>query len=146
MLCLKHDTGVWEVFLKKSTDDYGAPGGGWDKGETPMDAAIREAREEARLEVSNVKRMGTLIEYHEDVQDWVKQHVKNPKDWWYGYYSAVFVGMYAGKYTGEIKELDKDPIEYQGKWYTFEDSMPGLPKEYYEAIKKYIEEEDRKNG
>lgn len=146
MLCLNNDNGVWKVFIKRTTDDYGAPGGGWNKDEDPMDAAIREAREEARLEVTNVKRMGTLIEYHENVQDWVKEHVKNEKDWWYGYYSAVFVGKYAGKYTGDIKEEDMDSMGYEGEWVEIEEAAKGLPKEYYTAIIKYLEEEDRNNG
>ena len=145
MLILKKEN-TWKVFIRKRADSYSAPGGGWDKGETPMEAAIREAREEARLEVSNVKRMGTLIEYHDKVKDWVKDHVKNEKDWWYGYYSAIFVGLYAGEYTGEIKEIDRDSIEYEGDWYDIEDAFKGMPKEYSEAIKRYIEEEDRVDG
>ena len=145
MLILKKED-TWKVFIRKAGDSYNAPGGGWDKGETPMDAAIREAREEVRIEVSNVRRMGTLIEYDNFVLDWVKEHVKDEKDWWYGYYSAVFVGLYAGEYTGEVKEMDRDSIGYEGDWYDIEDAAKGMAKEYNVAIKRYIEEEDRVDG
>ena len=89
-LKLDSDEDKWYVLCKKNTDDYGVPGGGWNKGETPEHAAIRELHEETLSKVKNVKRMGTLIEYHNKAKDWVKEHVYDRKDWWYGYYSAVF--------------------------------------------------------
>ena len=31
---------------------------------------------------------------------WVISHVK-PSDWWYGYYTEVYVANYSGKYNGD---------------------------------------------
>lgn len=136
MITLRLDDDKWEVLCKKNADDYGVPGGGWNKDESPKHAAIRELQEETLSNVKNVKRMGTLIEYHDTVKDWVKEHVPNKKDWWYGYYSAVFVGIYDGKFTGKVKEEDRES-GYTWKKVDYK-LMKSLPKEYADAINDYI--------
>lgn len=136
MITLKHMLDEWYVMSKRNNGgDYGVPGGGWDKDEDPMDAAIRELHEEVQCNISNVRRMGTLIEYHEDVAQWVKDHVPE-KDWWYGYYSAIFVGVYAGVFKGEVEDRDKET------GYSFKPLkvvIDRFPKEYQDAIIKYID-------
>ena len=88
-----------------------------------------------------------LLEYHEYAQDWVKENVPDEKDWWYGYYSQIFVGMYESDYTGKIAKLDQDPFMLSGKWYNFDDIKSALVKEHKKAIEEYIknakEEEEK---
>lgn len=130
----------WYLLCKKNADDYGVPGGGWNKNESPEQAAIRELQEETLSNVKNVKRMGTLIEYSDTVKDWVKEHVPNKDDWWYGYYSAIFVGIYDGKYTGKVKDQDR---ESGYEWKKVDHNlMKNLPKEYADAINEYINKEN----
>ena len=136
MITLRHMLGDWYVMSKKNNGgDYGVPGGGWNKDEDPMDAAIRELHEEVQSNATKVRRMGTLIEYHEDVAQWVKDHVPNPDDWWYGYYSTIFVGIYDGVFEGEVEDRDKET------GYGFKPLkvvIDQFPKEYQDAIVKYI--------
>lgn len=142
MLILKFEDGEWKVFLSKDEEkdhEYHAPGGGWNKGESPKDAAIREAQEEVYINVKDVKYEGYLLEYHEEVQDWVREHVSDPKKWWYGYYSEIYVGIYDSKFTGKVDDRDKDQMANSGKWYNFKDIKDTLtPEEYREAIENYI--------
>jgi len=144
MIPLKFEKGKWKCFFKRKKDftqdgyEFDAPGGGWDKGETPEQAAIRECQEEVRMNVRKVKFMGEMIEYYEDAREWVKKHVKNPEDWWYGYYSMIYCGMYDSEFTGKVAELDKDPYMSSGKWYNFDDIKSGLAKEHRHAIEDYI--------
>lgn len=146
MLILKYEDGDWKVFLSKDNEknhEYHAPGGGWNQGEDPKDAAIREAQEECYMNVDNVKRMGFLMEVHDKVADWVKENVSDPKDWWYNYYSEIYVGTYESKFNGEVRDEDKDQIANSGKWYNFEEIKEDLtPKEYAEAIEDYINDMD----
>lgn len=147
MLILKQVQGKLYVYLRKNKGEdlkhdgkYSAPGGGWNKSERPKDAAIREAREEARINVDRVRYCGTLIEYHETVHDWVRDNVENPKDWWYGYYSKIYVGFYSGKYNGPIAKRDEETSFIKdGKFYSYDDVVYDLPSEYAEAIDMYIQ-------
>lgn len=130
----------WYILCKKNADDYGVPGGGWNKNESPKHAAIRELQEETLSNVKNVKRMGTLIEYSDTVKDWVKEHVPNKDDWWYGYYSAIFVGIYNGKYNGKVKDQDR---ESGYAWKKIDHKLlKSLPKEYADAINDYINKDN----
>ncbi len=135
MITLKYD-GEWKVLCRPNGGgDYGVPGGGWNKDEAPKDAAIRELQEEALRNVRNVKRMGTLIEYdNTNVAKWVKDHVPE-KDWWYGYYSAIFVGIDNGEFTGHV---DKQDRESGFKWIPVKEVTDKFPKEYVQAINDYI--------
>ena len=146
MIILKQISGKTYVYLRKnkgsdikSDGKFSAPGGGWNKSETPMDAAIREAQEEARINVERVRYCGTLIEYHDTVAKWVKDNVENKDDWWYGYYSKIYVGMYAGKYTGSVAEKDKESSFIKdGAFYSYDDVVYDLPAPYAEAIDLYL--------
>lgn len=135
MITLKQENNQWYVLCKSNQDDYGVPGGGWNKNESPEEAAIRELQEETQSNVKNVKPMGVLIEYSKKVKDWVQEHVKNKDDWWYGYYSAIFVGIYDGKYTGHVNDRDK---ESGYKWEMIDDIKKKFPKEYSQAIDDYL--------
>lgn len=143
MLILRKNNNKYEVLFKynKDDDEFSAPGGGWNENEDPMDAAIREAKEEVRINVTNVEYCGNLIEYHTEVKDWVKDNVDDENDWWYGYFSEIFVGLYDSKFTGFVDEMDRDSMIKEAKWYPVKELLKNdskLNKEYQSAILKYI--------
>lgn len=143
MIVLTND--LKKVYFKYSDEDqeYHAPGGGWEPNETPLHAAKRECEEEAHMFPINIKHCGTRIEYYpDDLRDWVRQHVKDPKDYWWGYYSEIFVGTYAHEYNGEIDEKDEDQFINSGDWYSVDTILkdPRLYPEYKQAILQYLKE------
>ena len=140
MLTIKQVGNECYIFCTTNKDgSIKAPGGGWNINETPRDAAIRELQEEAFIKVKDVMHCGCLIEYDEnEVAEWVKDHV-DEKDWWYGYYSEIFVGKYDGEFEGQVEDRDKDDIAEKGKWMSLEEFSKLKPKEYVNAINKYIE-------
>ena len=143
MIILRKFGNIWKAFLRKNLEenDYNAPGGGWNENESPKDAAIREAREEVRMNVTRVKHMGSMIEYHTYCQQWVIDHVPNEEDRWYGYFSEIFVGLYDSEYKGDIEDIDKDSMIYQAKWYKVDDLLSKksiLNNNYKEAIANYL--------
>lgn len=140
MLILKEQLDGWYVYLTKENTYYSAPGGGWNENETPMEAAIRESREEVRINVSDVSYGGALIEYNDKVQDWVKQHCYNESDWWYGYYSRIYVGQYQSEFTGDIAEIDKDTKINTSEWFKVDNLIKDskMSREYINAILSYI--------
>lgn len=134
----RFEDGIYVCAKQNDKDDYGVPGGGWNIDEKPKDAAIRELHEEVGIDVENVFPMGTLIEYDEnDAKEWVKEHVEDPKDWWYGYYSKIFVGTYAGEWDGYVDEADK---ETGYRWISIDDAELTFPEEYFDAIQAYMRE------
>lgn len=135
LICLRVVNDDIYVMCKANEDDYGVPGGGWNRGENPKDAALRELHEETFTDADNIVRMGTLIEYHEEVKDWVKEHVANSDDWWYGYYSAIFVGTYTGKFYGEVAEEDR---ESGYRWELLDSVEDEFPIEYKTAVDEYL--------
>lgn len=142
MISLKKENGEWLALIKhKPTGQWEFPGGGWDKGEKPKDAAIRELNEETQTKVKNVKRLGTQIQYNSHkaaVSPWVKKHVKNSDDWWYGYYSAIFIGEEDGKFTGKIAEED---YEDTFTWKPISFIAKKFPHKLITAIEDYIQKE-----
>lgn len=135
MICLKLENDNIYLMCKPNDDDYGVPGGGWNRGENPQDAAIRELHEETFTDATNIVPLGTLIEYDSEVKDWVKEHVADPNDWWYGYYSAIFVGTYSGELHGKVAQEDR---EYGYKWELLDEVEDDLPIEYKTAVDEYL--------
>lgn len=133
-----------EIFLAKNDNDddvypYRMPGGGWDENEDHMFTAIREAREEARMEVTDVKFMNCYCYVHE-VADWVKNNV--PKEiWWAGYYTEVFVGIHNGSYMGKVEKQDQDNrMNKTGKFYPINQVIDKLNPAQQQAVKKYLDD------
>ncbi len=123
--------------VKDDKDIHIFPGGGWDPNEDPMDAAIRETKEEAKFVVTGATYCGELIEYSKNIAKWVKENI--PKDqWWAGYYSKIYVGIYKSKYTGKVDEVDQDPEMASGKWYPYEEILDYMVPEYKDALNRYL--------
>lgn len=127
-----------KIFARRLPDgEFEFPGGGWEPNENPVDAAIREAKEEARIIVKNPKFAGVYKEYYDQVRDWVKEHVDDPDKWWYGYYSVIFTLDYDSDYTGDVADIDKDIIGTEGQWWDIDEVLPYVPEEYKKAIIHY---------
>lgn len=94
------------------------PGGGYDALKDHEDILVtaqRELWEELNIKVSDLKDLGIhRWTYRED--PFVFQHVSDPADRWYGYYSFLVVCKYAGASTNDNpEELGKY------KWYPLMD-------------------------
>ena len=149
MIILHKEEDKWYGLFNLSDTGDSVPGGGWDCGELPVETAIREAREEVRVNVADVSYEGTLLEIHDTVHGWVKEHVPDKEKWWYNYYTRIFVGQYRSEYTGKINPRDLDPIINRVKWYPIEKAVknPKLlsQKEYINAIMHYIADFEKHN-
>ena len=140
MIPMRIKDGELEVFAKYKEErefKYHFPGGGWDPNEDPQDAAIREAQEECRLTVKDVKYCGDMLEYDNKVATWVRENIPQ-EHWWYGYYTKIYAGMFGSNFKGKIEEVDKDPEMLSGKWYKYADIKDDLHEKYVEAIELYI--------
>lgn len=140
MIPLRYNNKSWEVFCKyrEDQDIYIFPGGGWDPNESSEEAAKREAREEARINVKRVKFCGDMAEYNPDkVASWVRENI-DKEHWWYGYYTKIYVGLYDSKYSGKIEEVDKDPEMLSGQWYPYNAIKDKFYHKQREAINYYI--------
>ena len=141
MIPMRYTNGTLEIFAKYKEEHgfkYHFPGGGWDPNEDPQDAATREAQEECRINVKDVKFCTDMLEYDPDkVATWVKENIPE-EHWWYGYYSKIYVGIYKSKYNGKIEEVDQDPVMLSGKWYKYEYIKSDLHEKYIKAIEFYI--------
>lgn len=133
-----------QVFIKfKEKNKYDLPGGGWEKDEGHKTSAVREAMEEARIECKNVEYLDTYVEVFDEPKNWVKDKF-DKKDWWYGYYTEVYVGEYDKKYTGHIDDVDKDPgMLNKGKFYPIKDVYSRLSDVHQEALAEYIDMKDK---
>lgn len=115
---------------------YDVPGGGWNPNENFVDAAIRECKEEARINVNGVVAVNDYYVLYDDPKEWIKKKIDS-ENWWYGYYTIVFVGEYNGEYTGNINEEDKDDIINTGKFYPISEVFDLLNPIHQEAIKRF---------
>jgi superfamily II DNA or RNA helicase len=136
ILIIKND----EVFINfRRGGGYSLPGGTWDFGEDPMDAAIREAKEEIRAEVKDVEYCGYHIGRYNEVPEWVSENIPEGSRW-EGYYNAVYIGNYSGNYTGFIKPEDRDDMITSGKFRKISDVYNILEPVHKEAINKFFNE------
>lgn len=135
------------VYLAKADKDpdypFRLPGGSWDENEDEMFAAIRETREEARLEVTNTRYI-TSYAFEADCTAKAKKYGVPEKYWWDGYYIHVYVGTHNGAYMGKIAKVDQDPHMIQtGKFYPIGMVMNKLRPIHQKALKAYLDEHEK---
>ena len=113
---------------------YDLPGGGIGKGETIVQAAAREAMEEARIEPKDIEFTG--IHYAQEATD------DSKKEWGtWGYISFVCVAKKGRPYTGYINPIDREESFIKKmKWISLQeiDIIPA----HEEAVRWY----KNKNG
>ena len=136
VLILKDD----KIFIDLKKDGkYSFPGGGWNPGESPMDATIRETREEVRINVRDLKPCGTQIGKYDKIEDWMKEKYKK-SDWWEGFYCTSFIGQYDGTYTGYVRPEDEDDMIKSGSFVEIKEVYPILSDFHKEAIRSYFKD------
>mgnify|MGYP004613222091 CR=1 FL=1 len=125
--------------IKDDTDQYRVPGGGWNKDEDPMNTAIRETQEEALMNIKNIRFCMDYTETFPDAADWVKDNVENKDDWWYGYYTKLYIADYDSPYTGKVEKEDKDDkMAKKGFFAPIEEYKDKLNKYQQKAIDMYL--------
>lgn len=136
VLILKDD----KIFINfKKNGEYSFPGGGWNEGEKPIDAAIREAKEEVRIIAKDLKLCDIKTGKYDTIADWVKKKYKKP-DWWEGYYCATFIGQFDGTYTGYIKPEDEDDMIKTGSFRNIEEIYPILSEYHKNILRNYFKD------
>ena len=121
----------------KDDNTYELPGGSWDKNESHEDAAYRETKEEARFIVKDLFHIGNYLRMVDTPHKWVKENIPK-KDWWYGYYTEVYIGTYDKPYTGYIAKEDQDEIVKKGEFYEIKKIYHKLKPIHQQAIDWYF--------
>ena len=106
-----------KIFCEEKKNVCKFPGGGWDPNESSEMAAIREAQEEALMNVKNVHYVGTYINIPEKMSSWMIENIPEGQRW-QGYYVDVYVGEYDSEFKGIVNDEDKDDIAKNGKFVT----------------------------
>lgn len=120
--------------------EFAIPGGGLEFGETPIQAAIREAQEEVHINIKNAQETG--FDYclcKDEPEDWVKQHVPVNR-WWYNYYTCLIISEYDDVYKGKVDKEDQDkPMQQSSKWYKISEVIdaPTFKTQWKRALVKF---------
>ncbi|MCM1197244.1 MAG: NUDIX domain-containing protein, partial [Roseburia sp.] len=133
-------TKVYLVF-DKDEKDYKVPGGGFDYNETHLQSAIRETREEARIDAVGVYDTGVryIKMYNDDPA--VRQKEFDEENRFYGAYSEIFIGIYAGDtFDEELNTLDVDNKMTKGQFYPIEEVYDKLKPYHKKALNSTIKE------
>lgn len=125
-----------EIYIgppKKNHKDYTIPGGSTEPGIGPKDTAIKETREEALIEVKDIRLIETYEDntYHKELT-----MIDNGKIFRYdGMVTHLFVARFDKKFTGEVAEEDRDVnMATKGKWV----KIDKLNTRHKKAVEKYL--------
>lgn len=133
------DDEIFLCFDNKNPDDYRLPGGSWDDGEDHSKAAIREAKEEARITCKNPEFIQSYTEVYDTPKKWVKENIPE-QFWWYGYYTKFYIAEYSGKYSGKVDKEDQDKsMAKKGDFYKISEVMNKLRPVHKEGLSNYLE-------
>ncbi len=133
------DDEIFLCFDNKNPDDYRLPGGSWDDGEDHSKAAIREAKEEARINCKNPEFIQSYTEVYDTPKKWVKENIPE-QFWWYGYYTKFYIAEYSGKYTGKVDKEDQDKsMAKKGDFYKISEVINKLRPVHKEGLTNYLE-------
>lgn len=144
VLIFKEENGILKVFLSLKKREicsmnqkakYTVPGGKWDENELHENTAYREALEEARIKVKNLKYAAYYIEFGGSEED--KKYVSK-KNRWKGYFTEVYMADFDDDYHGKVDSMDKDWKIANGHFYDINEGG-----EYYNLLhpchKKVVE-------
>lgn len=116
---------------------FSIPGGSFEKGETPIDAAVRETKEEVGILVDNARETNRdYCSCHTQPKKWVVDNVARNK-WWYNYYTCLVIAEYKGKFNGHVADIDKDTaMKKSSKWYKIADvvNLPSFKEQWKNAL------------
>lgn len=125
-----------EIYIgppKKNHKDYTIPGGSTEPGIGPKDTAIKETREEALIEVKDIRLIETYEDntYHKELT-----MIDNGKIFRYdGMVTHLFVARFDKKFTGEVAEEDRDVnMATKGKWV----KIDKLNTHHKKAVENYL--------
>ncbi len=134
---------------RKEHDGWQFPQGGIDKGETPLEAAIRETKEEVGLDSKD-------IEIVHESQDWFKYEV--PKDKRSRYFTGKkFVGQKQKWFLARLLSDDTNinlkttrPVEFDNwiwasYWHALNTVVPFKKEVYREALLSILPEYNQLN-
>lgn len=123
------------VYLGLKNGSFKIPGGGWEKNEDPVKSAVREAQEEARLNVKNPKYILSYYHY-ESPGEWA-QKIFEKDQLWDGKFTRLYIGEYESLYKGPIAKQDRDDLVIFGEFHPIDDVYDILPSAHQRAISYY---------
>lgn len=134
-------TGTKIYLVFEDDKKYKVPGGGFEPNESHLEGTIREAKEEARLEV--VAAYDTGVRYVEMFKDDVDKTQDNfdPENRFYGFYTEVFIGTAVDTYKGELDTVDIDEFMTTGEFYDIKEVYNKLIPEHKKALSSIIKED-----
>lgn len=120
-----------DIFLCQERNFFRVPGGSVERGVKDSEQVRNEAREEARLEIKNVRNTG--IHYTRVFGS--PYRPANSSIYWNGVHNTIYVADYAGDYEGPIANCLKDQkMLKNGKFYKIDEVFPYLKSEYRKVI------------
>ncbi len=123
----------------KDNGEYRLPGGGWDENEPHEKSAIREAKEEAKINCTDIKYISSRISVNDNAIEKCKKENVPEEDWWYGWYTKLYVADYSKKFTGYINKEDRDDnMVKNGKWYDITEVWDKLYPDHKDALKNQM--------
>ena len=128
-----------QVFLEFRPDgNYKVPGGSKEIGATDQEQVINECKEEARINVENVKYSGvTYTEIRRSSPEMTKEHGMEYE----GYRSTIYVANFLSKFRGYIpEELQEKSMVKNGKFYDIDKVFFKLKPAHRDAIKEFRED------
>lgn len=130
-----------EVYLcMKENEDgtYYVPGGSAEPGVDMIDQIIAETREEAGLELKDVKHSGIQFTkmFNGNPPDWHRQELHPYGVYYDGYFTELFVARYSSDIKKEVKnKIDIDHyMRKHGKFYNIDDNKHLIRKEHMQVI------------
>lgn len=117
---------IYMCMMENEDGAYYLPGGGAEPGVSMIDQVIAETREEAGIEIKDVKHSGVQFTkmFNGNPPDWHKEHLHPYGIFYDGYFTELFVATYDGKLKKEVKnKIDIDNyMRKHGKFYSIEDN------------------------
>lgn len=124
VLCMSSDHKMVYIGLDDH-NKYSIPGGGLDKGETPVKACKRELSEEALIVGKNFKFCESYITEYSKVPKWLIDNIPE-KEQWIGHYTHLFICDYSREFKGNVDDIDRDVLYDTGKFVPVKDAIKKL--------------------